>query len=67
MMKMMNRDIELMIGNLLEQLCSAASGLNALQLSIGQSLDVAVHRVVHDSDLGSHDEELGAVGVYWIR
>jgi hypothetical protein len=50
------------VGNLLVQLRGATSGLNALQLSIGQSLDVAVHGVVHDSDLGSHDEELGAVG-----
>lgn len=50
------------MGNLLVQLRGATSGLNALQFSIGQSLDVAVHGVVHDSDLGSHDEELGAVG-----
>jgi hypothetical protein len=28
---------------------------------------VAVHGVVHDSDLGSHDEELKAIGGYWRR
>ena len=41
---------------ILVQFCGTASRLNAFQLSLSQSLDVAIHGVVHDRDFGGHDE-----------
>jgi len=43
----------------LEELGITASLLDTLQLSIGHLLDVAVHGVVHNRDLGSHLERIG--------
>lgn len=44
----------------------AAGSLNALLFGIDQSLDVAVHRVVDDGDLGSHDEGCFCVEIGWV-
>jgi hypothetical protein len=44
---------------ILEDRGVTASVPDALQLSIGQLLDVAVHRVVNDCNLGRHLEGFG--------